>query len=67
MAQFVNESTAMKFALTVDDAKKTVSVSKIASTATADKLNKVAQKFNLLFVTTPTAVKRNTVDLIEAE
>ena len=28
MAQFENESMAMKFSLTVDDAKKTVSVSK---------------------------------------
>jgi len=67
MAQFVNESTAMKFALTVDEAKKTVNVSRISNAATAEKLNKVAQKFNLLFVTTPTAVKRSSVDLIEAE
>jgi len=67
MAQFNNESTAMKFALTVEDAKKTVSVSKISPTATADTLNTVSEKFKPLFVTTPTAVKRNTVDLIESE
>jgi len=67
MAKFTNESTAMKFSLTVDDAKRTVSVSKISSTATAGTLDSVAQKFNPLFVATPTAVKRNAVDLIEHE
>jgi len=67
MAKFTNESTAMKFSLTVDDAKRTVSVGKISSSATAGTLNSVAQKFNPLFVATPTAVKRNLVDLIEAE
>jgi len=67
MAKFTNESTAMKFSLTVDDAKKTVSVSRVSGTATAGTLNSVAQKFNPLFVVTPTAVKRNVVDLIEAE
>ena len=67
MAKFTNESTAMKFSLTVDDAKKTVGVSGISSTATAATLNTVASKFSPLFVSTPTAVKRNSVDLIEAE
>jgi len=67
MAKFTNESTAMKFSLTVDDAKKTVSVSRVSGTATAGTLNSVAQKFNPLFVVTPTAVKRSLVDLIEAE
>jgi len=67
MAKFTNESTAMKFALTVEDAKKTVSVSKISPTATAATLDAVAQKFKPLFVSTPTAVKRNAVDLIESE
>ena len=65
MAQFENESMAMKFSLTVDDAKKTVSVSKISPSATANTLNTVAGSFKPLFVATPTAVKRNSVDLIE--
>ena len=65
MAQFENESMSMKFSLTVDDAKKTVSVSKISPTATANTLNTVAGSFKPLFVSSPTAVKRNSVDLIE--
>ena len=65
MAQFENESMSMKFSLTVDDAKKTVSVSKISPTATANTLNTVAGSFKPLFVSAPTAVKRNSVDLIE--
>ena len=65
MASFENESMAMKFSLTVDDAKKTVSVSKILPTATANALSTVAGSFKPLFAATPTAVKRNSVDLIE--
>ena len=65
MASFENESMAMKFSLTVDDAKKTVSVSKISPSATANTLNTVAGSFKPLFVSTPSAVKRNSVDLIE--
>ena len=65
MAQFENESMSMKFSLTVDDAKKTVSVSKISPTATANTLSTVAGSFKPLFVAEPTAVKRNSVDLIE--
>ena len=65
MAQFENESMSMKFSLTVDDAKKTVSVSKISPTATANTLNTVAGSFKPLFVSAPSAVKRNSVDLIE--
>lgn len=64
MASFENESVAMKFALTVDDAKKTVSVSKISNSATATELNTVATALKPLFVTTPTAVRRSSVDLI---
>jgi len=67
MAKFTNESMAMKFSLTVDDAKRTASVNKISSTATAATLDAVAQKLKPLFVSTPTAVKRNSVDLIESE
>ena len=65
MASFENESMSMKFSLTVDDAKKTVSVSKISPSATANTLNLVAGSFKPLFVSEPTAVKRNSVDLIE--
>ena len=65
MASFENESMSMKFSLTVDDAKKTVSVSKISPTATANTLNTVAGSFKPLFVSAPSAVKRNSVDLIE--
>jgi len=67
MAQFTNESTAMKFALTVDEAKRTVSVNKISPTAEATALDTVATSFKPLFVATPTAVKRSKVDLIESE
>ena len=65
MASFENESMSMKFSLTVDDAKKTVSVSKISPSATANTLNLVAGSFKPLFVSEPSAVKRNSVDLIE--
>ena len=64
MASFANESTSMKFSLTVDDAKKTVSVSKISSTADADKLKRVANTFAPLFVAEPAKVKRDMVDEI---
>ena len=65
MASFENESMSMKFSLTVDDAKKTVSVSKISPSATANTLSTVAGSFKPLFVAAPTAVKRSSVDLIE--
>ena len=65
MAQFENESMSMKYSLTLDDAKKTVSVSKISPTATANTLSTVAGSFKPLFVAAPTAVKRSSVDLIE--
>ena len=64
MASFANESTSMKFSLTVDDAKKTVSVSKISSTADAEKLRRVANTFAPLFVAEPAKVKRDMVDEI---
>ena len=64
MAQFVNESTSMKFSLTVGDEKKTVSVSKISSTADAEKLRRVANTFVPLFVAEPAKVKRDMVDEI---
>ncbi len=64
MAQFANESTSMKFSLTVDDEKKTVSVSKFSSTADADKLNRVASSFAPLFAAEPAKVKRDMVDEI---
>ena len=64
MASFENESTSMKFSLTVGDAKKTVSVSKISSTADAEKLRRVANTFAPLFVAEPAKVKRDMVDEI---
>ena len=64
MASFANESTSMKFSLTVDDAKKTVSVSKISSTADAEKLSRMANMFKPLFVAEPAKVKRDMVDEI---
>ena len=64
MASFANESTSMKFSLTVDDAKKTVSVSKISSTADANKLKRVANSFAPLFAAEPAKVKRDMVDEI---
>ena len=64
MASFENENTSMKFSLTVDDAKKTVSVSKISSTADANKLKRVANTFVPLFAAEPAKVKRDMVDEI---
>ena len=64
MASFENENTSMKFSLTVDDAKKTVSVSKISSTADAEKLSRMANMFKPLFVAEPAKVKRDMIDEI---
>ena len=66
MASFENESTSMKFSLTVDDAKKTVSVSKISSTADADKLKRTANSFVPLFAAEPAKVIRSMNDEIVA-
>lgn len=67
MAQFVNESTKMGFKMTIDEKTKTVSLTKIANAATANKLNNVASKIDLLFAATPHTHNRTSVDLIEAE
>lgn len=64
MASFENQSTSMKFALTVDDSKKTVSVSKIASAITANTFSSVATAFKPLFAATPTAVHKASSDLL---
>lgn len=66
-ASFVNESTKMGFKMTIDDARKTVSLTKIKNAATAEKLDKVAQKIDLLFAVTPLTHNRTSVDLIESE
>ncbi len=64
MASFENEGTSMKFSLTVDDAKKTVSVNRISAAADADKLSSVARNFKPLFVIQPTKVIRSMNDEI---
>ena len=64
MASFENESTSMKFALTVDDSKKTVSMSKISPTVAADTLDSIADAMKPLFEVTPTKVRRDMVDEI---
>lgn len=64
MASFENESTAMKFSLTVDDSKKTVTMSKISPNAEADNLDGVADSLKPLFEVTPTKVRRYSVDEI---
>ena len=64
MASFENENTVMKFSLTVDDMKRTSSVSKISSDAAADKLDAVADAFKPLFASTPTKVMRSMNDEI---
>ena len=64
MASFENQSTNIKFTVTVDDAKKTVSVSNIGNQATAEVLSTVANAMKPLFVSTPSAVNRTSNDLI---
>ena len=64
MASFENESTAMKFSLTVDDSKCSTSINKISSDATAEKLDSVADAMKVLLVSTPTKVSRSMVDEI---
>ena len=66
MASFENEGTSMRFSLTVDNAKKTVSVNKISSTADADKLSRVATMFKPLFAVEPAKVIRSMNDEIVA-
>ena len=64
MASFENQGTNMKFSLTIDDAKKTVSVSNITPAANATLFDTVAATFKPLFVVTPTAVKKTSTELL---